>query len=362
MRQVARAAHGAVIIPSLANRLQGMCSMGVLLALLLTACTAVEQEATSPTAQSPSSPNRGNQQVLPSPGATSTPQDKARDIPTAADITHPQPADQSSPDQIVALSTETLCHAVGSKLGSVTINDCLRQQLQHDIHSPLNYSLAYRDYLPVGTRIPLGRVLVIGGIHGDEYSSVSLLFKWMDILNQHHSGLFHWRFIPLANPDGLLRETSQRQNHSGVDLNRNFPTADWDDQAHRYWNEVTYNNPRRNPGTTAASELETRWLIEQIEQFRPDAIISVHAPHHLVDYDGPPRAPEKLGHLNLNKLGVFPGSLGNYAGVDLGLPVVSVELQSAGNMPAPRDIDGMWSDLIGWLRRQLTETTTAHRD
>ena len=70
---------------------------------------------------------------------------------------------------------------------------------------------------------PLGRILVIGGIHGDEYSSVSVVFKWMDILNIHHSGLFHWHFIPLSNPDGLLQPSSQRQNARGVDLNRNFP-------------------------------------------------------------------------------------------------------------------------------------------
>ncbi|XOV86742.1 MAG: M14 family zinc carboxypeptidase [Pseudomonadota bacterium] len=271
-------------------------------------------------------------------------------------------AEHLPPRETPELSTAAFCHAVGSKLGSVTTNDCLRQQLIHDGNSPLNHSLAYKDYLPVDNRIPLGRVLVIGGIHGDEYSSVSLMFKWMDILNQHHSGMFHWRFIPLANPDGLLRSNSQRQNHSGVDLNRNFPTADWNDDAHRYWTEVAYSNPRRNPGATAASEPETRWLIAQIEQFRPDVIISVHAPHHLVDYDGPPSAPDKLGHLGLNKLGVFPGSLGNYAGIGLGLPVVTVELPSAGIMPAPGDIDGMWRDLVGWLRRQLADADAVRSD
>jgi len=30
---------------------------------------------------------------------------------------------------------------------------------------------------------------------------------------------------------------------------------------------------------------------------------------------------------------VFPGSLGNYGGVDLGIPVVTVELSYAGIMP-----------------------------
>ena len=33
----------------------------------------------------------------------------------------------------------------------------------------------------------LGRVLLIGGIHGDEYSSVTIVFKWLSILDRHHS-------------------------------------------------------------------------------------------------------------------------------------------------------------------------------
>ncbi|MDA1298700.1 MAG: M14 family zinc carboxypeptidase [Proteobacteria bacterium] len=250
---------------------------------------------------------------------------------------------------------DRLCEEVGSRLGSVSIQECRRQGLRHSAYTILNRSLAYKDYPPLATRQPLGRVLLIGGIHGDEFSSVSVVFKWMEILNRHHSGMFYWRFIPASNPDGLLKSKAQRQNHNGVDLNRNFPSRDWETDAHAHWLEVAHQNPRRDPGPAQASEPETRWLVEQIEAFQPDVIISVHAPHHLVDYDGPPEAPDKLGRLRLHRLGVYPGSLGNYAGIDLDLPVVTVELQSAGIMPTVQEIDQMWRDLIGWLRRQLTE-------
>ncbi len=101
--------------------------------------------------------------------------------------------------------------------------------------------------------------------------------------------------------------------------------------------------------------METQWLVRQIEEFDPDVIVSMHAPNHLVDYDGPPSAPKKLGGLHLHQLGVYPGSLGNYAGVGLALPVVTVELTSAGIMPGRSEIDSMWVDLVQWLRRQLTE-------
>jgi hypothetical protein len=201
----------------------------------------------------------------------------------------------------------------------------------------------------------LGRVLVIGGIHGDEFSSVSVLIKWMKILDKNHSGLFHWRFVPTANPDGLLHHKSQRQNQNGVDLNRNFPTSDWTGNALAYWEHKTNRNPRRHPGPNQASEPETQWLVKQISEFNPDAIISLHAPYHLVDYDGPPTAPAFLGGLSLRKLGVYPGSLGNYAGIDLEMPIVTVELKSAGIMPRKTEIDGMWRDLVRWLRGQLSK-------
>ena len=80
----------------------------------------------------------------------------------------------------------------------------------------------------------------------------------------------------------------------------------------------------------------------------------MHAPYHLVDYDGPRTAPNKLGSLYLRDLGVFPGSLGNYAGLDLEVPIVTVELNSAGIMPSRQDINTIWSDLVRWLRDQLS--------
>jgi len=245
-----------------------------------------------------------------------------------------------------------LCEKLGAKLGSVSTQDCLHQQLIHSSVSYTGNSLAYREFPALTDYAPLGRVLVIGGIHGDEFSSVSIVFKWMGALQEHHTGLFHWRFVPVANPDGLLQNVSQRQNSRGVDLNRNFPTANWGADAHRYWVERTGRNPRRDPGEKPGSELEIQWLLEQISSFRPDVIISMHAPYDLVDYDGPPSAPSNFGSLHLRRLGVFPGSLGNYAGLDMKIPVVTVELESAGIMPSPAEINNMWVDLVQWLKGQ----------
>jgi protein MpaA len=171
----------------------------------------------------------------------------------------------------------------------------------------------------------------------------------MSLLQEGGGNDFLWRFLPAVNPDGLLDGQAVRQNASGVDLNRNFPSQDWDTAAIEYWRNNTGENPRRYPGQEAASEPEVRWLIEQIEKFEPEVIVSVHAPYHLLDFDGPSQAPDKIGDLYLHQLGVYPGSLGNYAGLDLGIPVVTLELPSAGIMPSLDQIETMCVDILDWL-------------
>lgn len=253
------------------------------------------------------------------------------------------------------LLVDKLCKEIGNKLGSVSQQDCLTQGLiDSGTQTTYKRPLAYKIYPPLKDKKPLGKVLLMGGIHGDEYSAISILFKWMGKLNQYHSGLFHWQVVPLMNPDGLLQfKRAQRQNGNGVDLNRNFPSADWERLAHDYWVNRTKKNPRRYPGTNAMSEIETRWFVDMIESFQPDAIIAVHAPHRLVDYDGPRNAPPRLGALRLRQLGTYPGSLGNYAGVDLKLPIVTIELPSAGIMPSNKEVSRMWVDLVRWLAKEL---------
>ena len=199
-------------------------------------------------------------------------------------------------------------------------------------------------------------MLLIGGIHGDEYSSVSIVFKFMKKLEKHHSGLFHWKLVPVMNPDGLLQRKSQRMNVRGVDLNRNFPTPNWYKESHHYWVNKTRKNPRRYPGPAPLSEPESQWLAKEIAEFQPDVIVSIHAPYGILDFDGPSkRAPERFGELYLNLLGTYPGSLGNYAGVHKEIPVVTIELPYAGIMPSRGEIRHIWLDLVRWLINNAKE-------
>ncbi len=260
-------------------------------------------------------------------------------------------------------SIDTLCRKIDDKLGSVSYDECITLDLNlTGAASATNTPILFKEYAPLANKIPQGRVLLLGGVHGDEYSSVSIVFKWLHTLDQFHSGLFHWHIVPLVNPDGLLMEKSTRTNANSVDINRNFPTPDWNETALKYWTDKTDSNPRHYPGSNAASEPETAWLVDEIEKFDPDVIVSVHAPHGVVDYDGPQDGPYKLGRLYLNLLGTFPGSLGNYAGIQKDIPVVTIELPYAGIMPSPAEVSDIWRDLVRWLTRNIPAQETVAQE
>lgn len=253
------------------------------------------------------------------------------------------------------LEVGDFCRRVDVKLSSVGRRECLDYDLTHSgWYSNNDTPLLYRDFGP-NESTPRARVLLVGGIHGDEYSSTTIVFKWLKHLERHNHGQFEWRVVPVLNPDGLLRppRMSQRMNANGVDLNRNFPSPDWDTEAPRYWIERTRRNKRRYPGPAALSEPESRWLVEQLNSFKPDAVISVHAPHGIVDFDGPRVPPERLGPLDLRLLGTYPGSMGRYIGVHRGIPLLTVELASAFSMPSSNDMELIWDDTLEWIEEHV---------
>jgi hypothetical protein len=101
------------------------------------------------------------------------------------------------------------------------------------------------------------------------------------------------------------------------------------------------------------SEPETRFLNEELLRFKPNLIVSLHAPYGVLDFDGPIAPPSRLGRLYLDQVGIFPGSLGNYGGVYKGMPVVTVELPSALLTPRDVEIQRMWLDLRQWMGETL---------
>lgn len=251
-------------------------------------------------------------------------------------------------------AVDSWCDHLVARLRSVTPALCHKQPFAAaPVATVGGHPLVLRDIAPAPAAANDKRILVIGGIHGDELTSVSTVFRWQEWIGQSAAAMYRWRLIPLANPDGLLVRPPTRGNGNGVDLNRNFHTPDWDKDAQAYWIKRARRDPRRYPGERAASETETRWLQEQIEAFRPDLIISVHAPYNLLDYDGPVPEPLRFGRLSLNRLGVYPGSMGNYAGLVRQIPVITIELPHATVMPSLTDQRALWNDLLAWVRHNI---------
>ena len=208
------------------------------------------------------------------------------------------------------------------------------------------------------------KVMVVGGIHGDELSSSALALNWIKLATQAPSnsisntpasfaGGIHWRFIPMLNPDGLMAQPANRVNANGVDLNRNFPTPNWARDAKVYWEQRTNKDPRRWPGKEPLSEPESKFLHDEMAKFKPNLIVSIHAPYGVLDFDGPTMPPSKLGRLYLDQVGIFPGSLGNYGGVHKGMPVVTIELPNAQRTPLDSETRQMWVDLLRWMGERL---------
>lgn len=245
---------------------------------------------------------------------------------------------------------DEICRGLSTRLRNFPAQPCRDAGLLAAQWQSVNgQPLLFREF-PAKPSQPLPkRVLILGGIHGDELSSVAVVFQWIELLKSGRYDRYAWRVLPLTNPDGLFSRKPSRINARGVDLNRNFPSPKWSTHALSYWKQKARGDKRRYPGPEAASEPETRWIVEQIEQFRPDVIVSVHAPFGILDFDGPADPPKKLGYLRLQPLGVYPGSLGDYAGLSLKLPVITLELPQAQNSPSASQSGRIWADLLAWL-------------
>lgn len=161
-------------------------------------------------------------------------------------------------------------------------------------------------------------ILIIGVFHGEEPQGKELIESYIE--NLVYNGENRVLFLPCLNPDGYKK--NKRQNSNGVDLNRNFPTKNW----------ILSDNPEYFGGKEPASEIETKFMIEIIEEYKPDVILSLHAPYKVVNYDGPAenyaeKISEIIKYPTSNDIGYpTPGSFGNYCGVERNIPTITLEL------------------------------------
>ncbi len=175
-------------------------------------------------------------------------------------------------------------------------------------------------------------VLLFGAIHGDEPLGVHCLDQLADDLDTRtgtsastdprpvaSTSRDVW-IVPIANPDGLARR--RKNNARDVDLNRNFPAANW----------TRDHQPGYDPGPAPGSEPETQALMALIARTGARRLIALHSPFRTVNYDGPARElAERMAAANgygaSGDIGYpTPGSFGSTYGVDLGCEVITLEI------------------------------------
>lgn len=183
-------------------------------------------------------------------------------------------------------------------------------------------------------------ILILAAIHGDEPKSARLANALIETLG-NRKAIGQWQeaiakrasstiptitVVPVVNPDGHARR--RRKNANDVDLNRNFPTENWQSTPKRH---------RYHGGPAPASEPETQAIMALVESTRPSLIITIHSINRrrqCNNYDGPARKfAEFLAQYNSypvkESIGYpTPGSFGTWAGRERNIPTITLELPS----------------------------------
>lgn len=166
------------------------------------------------------------------------------------------------------------------------------------------------------------RVLVLGGVHGDEIEGVIASLALLERFQESFPFNLKLTIVPMFNVDGVLR--SERKNVRGVDLNRNLPTNDWSP-------EVA--TERYHPGPEPGSEPENKALVQFLEQEKPFFVLSLHSWKPVLNVNGAcmeeaqaisafTKYPieESIGYPT-------PGCLGTYCGLEREMPTLTYEIE-----------------------------------
>lgn len=176
------------------------------------------------------------------------------------------------------------------------------------------------------------KVLLIGGIHGDETEGAYTISELPGAFAEARLGdAVTLSVVEDANPDG--RAAGTRENANRVDVNRNFPASNFDPA-----------DP--SSGHAPLSQPESRVVRDLIEGLNPALVIALHSwtGRQFVNFDGPAGAlAERFAAssgLPVEESTAFaptPGSLGSYAGRDRGTPVLTIEVLKGSNPKAVWD-------------------------
>lgn len=248
---------------------------------------------------------------------------------------------------------ETFCSQIRNKFEEYRWGDpaCSEYKWNHVRNSNVGTPLIWTVFGEENSPAAQNTTIIMCGVHGDEITPVKFCWDLMRELRLKDN--FQDKLVvvvPLVAPDSFLKLRPTRTNGRGVDVNRNFPTKDWGTEAQKRWKHTHKRDPRKNPGNRAASEQETIFQMNLILRYKPNKVISVHAPLTLLDYDGPSLKAEtgkpakalleqmshKSSGYKISNYPIFPGSLGNWSGKERHIPTYTLELPNTNHQETDR--------------------------
>lgn len=196
-------------------------------------------------------------------------------------------------------------------------------------------------------------LLFVGGIHGNEKSSVLTMESWMKELEKYSDRIPADKSIVVitsANPDGYA--SNSRFNSNKVDLNRNFAGSSWQANV----SGPGYSNLINGGGTAPESEPETLALANFIRQHHPRAVFSYHATANLIspNYAGDSSAIANLydskasyhfanGTKTEDALGYTTTGDFEFWLLDIGIPNILIEQTTLIRDEINKNRDALWA-------------------
>lgn len=195
--------------------------------------------------------------------------------------------------------------------------------------------------------------MYVGGIHGNEPSSSTLMKAWVNELEANPGRTAGKRIvvIPSMNPDGLAAGT--RTNSRGVNLNRNFPTDNWIKST-----KDTDGSHESGGGEAPLSEPEASALAKLTTSYQPRLLLSFHAVGSLVignkggysagysaKYASMVGYRDGTNDGNANFDYDVTGAYEDWAYWNASIPAIVIELSSYGSVNSAAHYKALWAML-----------------
>ena len=191
--------------------------------------------------------------------------------------------------------------------------------------------------------------LIIAGTHGDENAAIVTLSCALRALNP---AFRHHHVVLAVNPDGC--QLGLRANANGVDLNRNFPAANWraGETVYRWNSAAEARDVVLQTGTTPGSEPETQALCQLIHRIHPAWVVSFHEPLACIEDPAQSALGAWLAQAfalpHVTSVGYeTPGSFGSWC-ADIGLNCITAEFPPISNDEASEIYLQAMMDLLRW--------------